>query len=236
NIAYNEKIERGFIKNNILGLIVTLGLMVVGFISALVVIAFPAFIEQLGLPGAVETAISLLRWPVLFAIIIFSIGVIYKFAPDRDNPQFKWVSYGAAVAAFLWILGSLLFSLYVNNFGDFDATYGSVAAVIILMLWFQLTGISVLLGAEINSELEHQTAKDTTIGKPEPIGSRDAFAADHVAGRQQQPKAAADDDTDKKSAERLKDRDRAKRNRNRRAKGRKPDIHKNKGENQNPED
>lgn len=182
NIAYNERIERGFIKNNIISLIITLGGIVVGLICAIFVVAFPAFIGNMGLPDTLADVIALVRWPILFLIVMFSISILFKFAPDRDNPQFRWVNWGAGVATSLWIIGSLLFSLYVDNFGDFDATYGSVAAVIILMLWFQLTAICVLLGAEINAELEYQTAKDTTVGKPQPMGQRHAYHADHVVG------------------------------------------------------
>jgi membrane protein len=224
NIAYNEKIERGFIKNNAISLLVTLGVMVVGFICAILVIAFPAFIGTLGLPGTLETAISLLRWPLLFAIVIFSIAMLYKIAPDRDKPQFKWVSWGAIFATCIWIIGSLLFSLYVNNFGDFDATYGSVAAVIILMLWFQLTGISILFGAEINSEMEHQTVKDTTVGEPMPMGSREAYHADHVASKEPaqeiQPEKKQDE---KKDGEKISpDRESIKRDRKKRYRYRPP--------------
>jgi membrane protein len=182
NIAYTERIERGFIKNNIISLLMTLGGIIVGLIAALLVVAFPALVGTFGLPDVLTDTISWLRWPLLFFMVMFALGVVYKFAPDRDNPQFKWVSWGAAFATVLWISGSLLFSLYVENFGDFDATYGSVAAVIILMLWFQLTSLCVLLGAEINAELEHQTKKDTTVGEPEPMGKRNAFHADHVVG------------------------------------------------------
>jgi membrane protein len=199
NIAYNEKITRGFIKNNAISLLLTLGGMVIAAIAAAFVIGFPAFIDSLGLPNNIQTIIALARWPILFGIIMLSISVVYKFGPDRTRPKFKWVSWGAFIATSMWLAGSLLFSLYVNNFGDFDATYGSVAAVIILMLWFQLTSLSILIGAEVNSELEHQTAKDTTIGKEKPMGERDAYHADHVAG--------VDDDKARKEKHTVNDRD-----------------------------
>nr|WP_246000971.1 YihY/virulence factor BrkB family protein [Pontibacter diazotrophicus] len=107
--------------------------------------------------------------------------MIYKVAPNRDNPQSKWVSWGSGIATVLWLVAFLLFSWYVNNFGSYEATYGSLAAVIILMLWLNLTSFVTLLGAEINSELEHQTAKDTTVDKDKPMGQRGGFHADHVA-------------------------------------------------------
>lgn len=182
NIAYDENIERGFIKENALALAFTLGGIVIGIFSITLVVGFPAIADQLGLPSFLHSIINWLRWPILLLIVMFSLALIYRFAPDRDNPKFKWVNWGAAIAAFLWILGSIGFSFYVSNFGSFDETYGSFAAVIILLLWFLLTSYIILLGAEINSEMEHQTAKDTTKGKEKPIGERDAYHADHVAG------------------------------------------------------
>ena len=102
-------------------------------------------------------------------------------APDRDAPQFKWTSIGALVAAVLWVLASVGFSLYVNNFGSYNKTYGALAGVVVLLLWLYLTGYIILLGAEINAESEKQTKKDTTTGPAVPMGERRAEAADTVA-------------------------------------------------------
>jgi membrane protein len=184
NIAYDERDERGFLKQNGLTLLFTLGGMILAIVCLALVVAFPALVGKLGLPETVQSIIDWARWPLLGIILIFTLALIYKYAPDRDNPKFKWVSWGSVIAAVLWVGGSLLFSWYVNNFGNYNETYGSVAAVIILMLWFNLSSFIILLGAEINSELEHQTAKDTTIGEPQPIGDRNAYHADHVAKRQ----------------------------------------------------
>lgn len=181
NIAYNERDERGFIKQNAITLLFTLGGMILGIICVGLVAAFPAMVDQLPFPETVKTVIAWTRWLLLGAILIFTLALIYKYAPDRDNPQFKWVSWGAVIATVLWIAGSLLFSWYVNNFGNYQETYGAASAVIILMLWLQLTSFIILLGAEINSEMELQTEKDTTIGEPKPMGERDAYHADHVA-------------------------------------------------------
>lgn len=189
NIAYNERDERGFLKLNGLTLLFTLGGLMIGILSLALVAAFPALVGNMGLPETWKTVISWARWPLLALMVVFSLALVYTYAPDRSNPQFKWVSWGAIIATVLWIAGSLLFSWYVNNFGNYQETYGSVAAVIILMLWFNLTSFVILLGAEINTELEHQTAKDTTVGKPEPMGERDAYFADHVApGRDRESK------------------------------------------------
>jgi membrane protein len=104
--------------------------------------------------------------------------VLYRVAPDRDAPKFRWVSLGSVVVTVVWAVVSLLFSFYVNNFGSYDKTYGTIAGVIVLMLWLYLTNYLILLGAEINAETEHQTARDTTEGDPVPMGKRDATVAD----------------------------------------------------------
>src|SRR5690606_38337073 len=110
------------------------------------------------------TAISIAQWPLLAIVMAVALAVVYKYGPDRDDPQLRWASWGAAVATVLWLIGSGLFTLYVNNFGSYNETYGTFAGIIILMLWLYLTASVVLLGAEINAEIERQTEKDTTVG------------------------------------------------------------------------
>ena len=134
---------------------------------------------QLGIVGTIIAQI--VRWGLLVALVIVALAVVYRVAPDRDAPRFRWVSTGAFVAAALWILGSALFSLYVNNFGSYNKTYGALAGVVVLMLWLYLTSYIVLLGAEINAESERQTRKDTTKGESVPMGERGAEAADQLA-------------------------------------------------------
>jgi len=181
NIAYNEMNERPFLKKNGLELLFTFGAIITGILALIVVAVWPAIVEKLGLPAVLQAVISWGRWILLALIIVFSLGLIYKVAPDRRNPEFKWASPGSVVATLLWIGISLLFSWYVDNFGSYDKTYGSFATVIILMLWFLLTSFIILLGAEINSEMEHQTSTDTTIGDDKPMGQREAYYADRVA-------------------------------------------------------
>jgi membrane protein len=183
NITYDEIDERGFFKLTALTLLFTIGGIIIGLIAIAMVVAFPAIIDKIGLPSTLETIIQLLRWPILALIVMFALAGVYKVAPCRKSPEFKWTSWGAIIATVLWLAGSLLFSLYVNNFGSFDEIYGSFAAVIILMLWFFLTGFIILLGAEINSEMEHQTSRDTTTGEDKPMGQRGGYHADHVAGK-----------------------------------------------------
>jgi membrane protein len=133
-----------------------------------------------GLGPVAETLVSLLRWPFLFVIALLILAIIYRYGPSRAPPRWRWVSWGAAVATILWLLGSIAFSIYVQNFGSYNETYGSIGAVIILLMWFWLSGFSVLLGAELNAEMEHQTERDSTTGEPQPRGRRGAYVADHV--------------------------------------------------------
>ncbi len=181
NIAYDEKKKRNFFKENGLTLLLTFGGIVVGVICLGFIVGFPALTGNVGLPGELKTIISWGRWVILGLIITGTIALIYKYAPIRRNPKFRWVTWGSIVATVLWLVGSWAFSYFVNNFGNFNKTYGSVAAIIILLLWFFLTSFLILIGAEINSEMEHQTRKDTTIGERKPMGKREAYHADHVA-------------------------------------------------------
>ena len=181
NIAYDEKDERGFIKKTGITFLFTIGAILMGLLSLMLLIFYPAFIDKIGLPSGLESFIDWGRWFLIAFLFIIALGMLYKNAPDRDDPEFKWVSWGAFISTVLWIGGSLLFSWYVENFGSYDKVYGSFAAVIILMLWLFITAFIILLGAEINSEMEHQTGKDTTIGEDEPMGQRDAYHADHIA-------------------------------------------------------
>ena len=163
NIAYNEVDERGFFKINGLTLLFTLLGIVIGIICISLVIVFPALVEGINLPSyMLETIVQWLRWPLLALIIMGVLAITYKIAPDTHNPKFKWVSLGAVIATFLWLAGSILFSYYISNFGNYDKMYGSFAAVIILMLWFFITAYVILLGAEINSEIERHAKKIKT--------------------------------------------------------------------------
>jgi membrane protein len=180
NLAYDEVETRSFVKRKLLALGLTFGAIVFVLITIALIAVVPAVLDALPL-GVVGTILGqVLRWVLLLAVMAGALSVLYRVAPDRDAPRFRWVSLGSVVVTVLWAGVSLLFSLYVNNFGSYDKTYGAIAGVIVLMLWLQLTVFLVLLGAEINSEAEHQTAHDTTEGEPEPMGQRDATMADEL--------------------------------------------------------
>jgi uncharacterized BrkB/YihY/UPF0761 family membrane protein len=169
---------RNFVKLRATSLALTLGAIVFVLVTFSLVAVVPAVLEALPL-GIVGTVLAqVARWALLLAVFTGSLAVLYRVAPDRDNPRFAWVSLGAVIVTVIWALVSVGFAVYVDNFGSYDKTYGTIAGVIVLMLWLYLTCYLVLLGAEINSEAEHQTAHDTTTGEPAPMGARGAEMAD----------------------------------------------------------
>jgi membrane protein len=178
NLVYDERETRGFLKLRGLSLLLTLGAIVVAVVALVLIAVFPAVIDDLGLGQAGELAASIGRWVILALLVLVALAVLYRFAPDRANPRWRWVSWGAVVALVLWLLGSFGFSWYVDNFGKYNQTYGALAAVIILLLWLFLSAFAVLLGAELDAEIERQTARDTTTGPERPLGRRDAEVAD----------------------------------------------------------
>lgn len=178
NIAYDEDEERGFFRQLFVSLAFTLA-AVLGFVLLVgLAVALPLTMKALGLPDILQTIFSLARWVALWFLVVLALAVVYRFAPDRDEPKWRWVSWGSAIAATLWLIGSVLFALYVHNFGSYGETYGALGGVVVLLLWFYLSAYIVVLGAEINSEMEHQTRRDTTKGAPAPAGQRGAHVAD----------------------------------------------------------
>ena len=190
NIAYDEDENRGTVKLRALALALTVGAILFVLITLALVALAPIALDALGLGAFGRVVAQLVRWAALLGLVVVALAVVYRLAPDRDAPRFRWVSAGALVAAGLWLLGSVGFSLYVNFFGNYNKTYGALGGVVVLMLWLYLTSYIVLLGAEINAESERQTRQDTTTGPTRPMGERDAFAADTVAG---EPEPASGD-------------------------------------------
>lgn len=180
NVAYKEREKRGFIRLNLVAFVLTLAAVVFMVIMLVLVVAVPAAMQLLNLSGLLGGALSLLRWLVLLAAVLAGLGALYHFAPSRNEAQWHWVSWGAAAATLLWLLASFGFSIYVENFGNYNKVYGSVGALVILLMWLFISAFAVLLGGELNSEMEHQTEVDTTVGKPKPMGQRDAYVADTV--------------------------------------------------------
>jgi len=182
NIAYDETEERGFVAQNLTALALTVALIFGVLVAFGVMMALPAVVAFVALPPWAEQTIGWAKWPVLAILTVFGLSLLYRYGPDRADPRWRWVAPGAIVAALLWILGTLAFSLYATNFGSYNETYGTLAGAIILLTWLWLSAFIVLFGAELNAELEHQTRVDTTTGAPQPMGSRGAHKADHLPG------------------------------------------------------
>jgi membrane protein len=180
NIIYDEQEERGFIKLNLVALGLMLVLIVAMIIAIGAIIIVPILLNTIGLGPVAETLLRILRWPILFGVALVVLAIIYRYGPSRAQARWRWVSWGAAIATAVWTLGSIAFSIYVQNFGSYNETYGSLGAVVILLMWFWLSAFVALLGAELNSEMEHQTERDSTTGRPKPLGRRGAYVADHV--------------------------------------------------------
>ena len=180
NLAYDEEETRGFVKLRALSLAFTLG-AILFLVVAFALIAFlPSVIATTDLGTAGRVLVNVLRFVVLFAGVLFGLALLYRYAPDRDAPKWSWATPGAVFAAVVWIVGSLLFSFYTANFGRYNETYGALGAIVVVILWLLLTATVVILGAEINCELERQTVRDTTKGDERPLGQRNAYAADTV--------------------------------------------------------
>jgi membrane protein len=177
NIVYDEREKRGMVKLTLTSLAFTVGGLIFLVVAFAGVVAAPIVLSVLGLG---ETALALLRWPALLLLMMFGLAVIYRYGPSRQRPRWRWVSWGGAAAAVLWIGGSLAFSVYLSNFAHYDRTYGSFGALVGVMMWLWLSATIILLGAELNSEIEHQTAVDSTTGPPQPLGRRGAAMADTV--------------------------------------------------------
>lgn len=181
NTAYDEERRRGFIKEKLIALGLTVGAVVFMLLVFALVAGVPIVLGVLGIDeGGWRWLIEAARWVVVALLVSVALAVLYRVAPDREPPKFRWVSVGAAVATVLWLLASVGFSLYVTMFGSYAQTYGALAGVVVMLLWLWITSYAILLGAEINAEAEAQTAKDSTTGPELPLGRRGATKADSI--------------------------------------------------------
>lgn len=179
SIAYEEP-RRSWLATLIYSVAFTLA-AILGFVFVLSLgIAMPVAVETLRIPEWAQNAVALLRWPMLWLVAVGGLSVIYRYAPNRRRAQWPWVRWGAVWAGTVWLLGSMAFSYYVTAWASYAETYGAVGGVVVMLLWFYLTSFVIILGAEINAEIEHQTAVDTTVGEPKPLGERGAYVADSV--------------------------------------------------------
>ena len=160
DIAYQEKERRGFIKLNLLAIGLTIAAILVGLVVIALVAVLPAAVQFVSAGATAKWLLLVLEWPILIAVVMSALAVLYRYAPDREKPQWRWVSPGAIIATALWIIASLAFTVYIANFNSYDRTYGSLGGVIILLTWLYISALMVLLGAAINAQAEMQTRKD----------------------------------------------------------------------------
>jgi membrane protein len=184
NVVYEEKEKRGFVKLNLVSVCFTLGGIASVLLALGAVVVMPIALTFLGLHAATDMLFRMLRWPVLLALVVVGLAVLYRFGPSRREPRWQWISVGSVVAAVAWLTASGLLSWYLANFANYDTTYGSLGAAIGMMTWMWLSSIVILFGAELNSEIEHQTARDSTVRGEKPLGTRGAVMADTVGKAQ----------------------------------------------------
>ena len=184
NVVYGEKEKRNFFILNVLSLAFTAGMVLFMVVALIGIVVVPAILDLLYLGAASESIVNILRWPTLLAIVVLGLAVLYRYGPCRADARWRWISWGSVAAAILWLIVSMLFSWYASNFGNYNKTYGSLGAVIAFMVWTWLSTIIVLMGGELNAEIEHQTARDSTTGPPKPLGARGAKMADTVGAAQ----------------------------------------------------
>jgi membrane protein len=182
NIVYGEKEKRGFFLRLAVTLAFTLAGILFIVLAMIGVVAIPVVLKFVGLGDTLETVLRLARWPVMLLVVGCFLACLYRYGPSREKAQWRWVSWGSGFAAVAWVAFSLGFSWYVTNFGNYNETYGSLGAAIGFMTWIWLSSTVVLVGAELDAEMEHQTARDTTTGPERPLGGRGAQMADTVAG------------------------------------------------------
>jgi membrane protein len=180
NVAYDEEEKRGFVKKRLMSLGLTLAAIVFMVIILALVAVLPPLLKAVFGTGALRWVLQILGWLVMVVLVAAGLAILYRLGPDRDAPRMKWVSVGAVVATFVWLVASIGFSIYTSTFGNYAKTYGVFAGIVVLLFWLWLTMYAILLGAEINAESEQQTIADTTKGEEEPLGERGAVKADSI--------------------------------------------------------
>jgi membrane protein len=185
-IVNGETETRGFLKRRLLALILTVFAVIGVLLMLALVVALPSVLDSVGVGDIGKLAIGLARWALLAALLLFGLGVIFRYGPQRRRPRWRWITPGAIVAVVVGLAASIGFSVYVTLMGNYNKTYGSLGAIIVLLLWLYLMAYAVLFGAAVNAELERQTERDTTAGEARPMGERGAYAADTVGPTSQE--------------------------------------------------
>ena len=184
NVVYDEKEKRSIVRFYTTTFLFTLGGIGFAMVAIAGVVVLPVILSFVGAATTAEQLLAFLRWPVLLVTVILGLAVLYRYGPSRRDARWRWVTWGSGAAAVLWICASMLFSWYVASFDSYNRTYGSLGAGVGFMVWIWISVVIILIGGELNAEMEHQTARDTTEGAPKPLGGRGAMMADHVGAAQ----------------------------------------------------
>ncbi|MBY5566095.1 YihY/virulence factor BrkB family protein [Rhizobium leguminosarum] len=178
NVAYEEDEKRGLVRLNLIGLCFTLCAMLFTVVMVALVGVMPVVLSYLWLDQFKEHMALLMRWPLLLLVVAVAVTSVYRFGPSREPAKLRWMTWGAVLTTIAWVAMSLGFSFYLDHFANYNATYGTLGALIGFLIWIWLSVVILIIGGELNAELEHQTARDTTTGTPLPMGSRGAYVAD----------------------------------------------------------
>lgn len=184
NIVYHEREKRSYPRLYAISLAFTAGGVAFGVLAVVIVAVLPVALSYLQLASVTDVLLRVARWPVLLVLVALVIAMFYRYGPSRQKARWRWISWGSVLASLLWLGASILFSWYTTSLGSYDRTYGSLGTVIIFMTWIWISNIVILLGAELDAEVEHQTMRDSTTGRPRPLGQRGAHMADTVGAPQ----------------------------------------------------
>jgi membrane protein len=184
NVVYDEREKRSLARFYATTFLFTMAGIAFIILAITGVVVVPLILKFVGLASTTERLLAILRWPILLAVIMVGLACIYRFGPSRRDARWRWVTWGSILGALLWVGVSMLFSWYVATFDSYNRIYGSLGAGVGFMVWLWISTVIVLLGGQLNAEMEHQTARDTTEGVTRPLGSRGAMMADHVGEAQ----------------------------------------------------
>lgn len=178
NVAYEETEKRGFVKLHLVTFAFTLSALLIGIVVFAAIGLVPALLALFPIGDLIDALIRTLRWPLLLVFVCCGIAVLYRYGPSRARAKWRWITGGGVFATIAWFAMSIGFSYYLENFANYNAVYGSLGAVVGFMMWAWLSVTIILVGAELNSEIEHQTRHDSTTGPEKPMGERGAYVAD----------------------------------------------------------
>jgi membrane protein len=185
NVVYEEEEKRNLLWLNVISLVFTVAVIVFLLLSLAAIVVLSPILAQFSYNDSARWLLSISRWPLLVAVVMLGLSALYRFGPSRRTAKWRWVTTGSLMASTTWLVASVAFSWYLANFANYTVTYGSLGAAIGFMIWLWLSAIVVLLGGQLNAEIEHQTARDSTIGPVErPLGHRGAVIADTVGAAQ----------------------------------------------------